>query len=81
MSSGAARLVERGSAHKSRRLLGEFFELDYDLLLYDVTSRYFEGIADPCIAKRGYSPDHRPDCVQVNIAPGFGALLDLADRG
>ena len=48
--------------------LGELFDLDYDLLLYDVTSTYFEGIADPAIAKRGYSRDHRPDCVQVNIA-------------
>jgi len=48
--------------------LGELFELDYDLLLYDVTSTYFEGVADPKIAKRGYSRDHRPDCVQVNIA-------------
>ena len=47
---------------------GELFELDYDLLLYDVTSTYFEGVADPSIAKRGYSRDHRPDCVQVNIA-------------
>lgn len=47
---------------------GELFELDYDLLLYDVTSTYFEGAADPVIAKRGYSRDHRPDCVQVNIA-------------
>jgi hypothetical protein len=48
--------------------LGELFDLDYDLLLYDVTSTYFEGLADPSIAKRGYSRDHRPDCVQVNIA-------------
>ena len=47
---------------------GELFDLDYDLLLYDVTSTYFEGVADPAIAKRGYSRDHRPDCVQVNIA-------------
>jgi len=47
---------------------GALFELDYDLLLYDVTSTYFEGVADPEIAKRGYSRDHRPDCVQVNIA-------------
>jgi transposase len=47
---------------------GELFELDYDLLLYDVTSTYFEGVADPAIAQRGYSRDHRPDCVQVNIA-------------
>jgi transposase len=48
--------------------LGELFDLDYDLLLYDVTSTYFEGLADPSLAKRGYSRDHRPDCVQVNIA-------------
>jgi transposase len=48
--------------------LGELFNLDYDLLLYDITSTYFEGVADPAIAKRGYSRDHRPDCVQVNIA-------------
>ena len=48
--------------------LGELFELDYDLLLYDVTSSYFEGVADPEIARRGYSRDHRPDCVQINIA-------------
>ena len=54
-------------AHLVQRL-GELFALDYDLLLYDVTSTYFEGVADPAIAKRGYSRDHRPDCVQVNIA-------------
>lgn len=54
-------------AHLVKRF-GELFDLDYDLLLYDVTSTYFEGVADPAIAKRGYSRDHRPDCVQVNIA-------------
>jgi transposase len=48
--------------------LGELFAIDYELLLYDVTSTYFEGRADPAIAKRGYSRDQRPDCVQVNIA-------------
>jgi transposase len=48
--------------------LGELFAIEYDLLLYDVTSTYFEGIGDPDICKRGYSRDHRPDCVQVNIA-------------
>src|ERR1700694_941357 len=49
--------------------LGELFDLDYDLLLYDVTSTYFEGMAaaNPQ-AQRGYSRDHRPDCKQVNIA-------------
>jgi hypothetical protein len=38
------------------------------LLLYDITSAYFEGQAggNPQ-AQRGYSRDHRPDCKQVNI--------------
>ncbi len=49
--------------------LGKLFELDYDLLLYDVTSTYFEGQAEKNQqAQRGYSRDHRPDCKQVNIA-------------
>jgi transposase len=49
--------------------LGELFDIRYDLLLYDVTSTYFEGLAqrNPQ-AKRGYSRDHRPDCKQVCIA-------------
>jgi transposase len=49
--------------------LGELFDLEYDLLLYDITSVYFEGeAADNGQAKRGYSRDHRPDCKQVCIA-------------
>jgi transposase len=49
--------------------LGELFDLDYELLLYDVTSTYFEGLANGnAQAQRGYSRDHRPDCKQVNIA-------------
>ena len=48
--------------------LGELFELEYDLLLYDVTSTYFEGDAkaNP-LAQRGYSRDKRGDCKQVTI--------------
>ena len=48
--------------------LGDLFGLQYDLLLYDVTSTYFEGQAarNPQ-ARRGYSRDHRPDCKQVCI--------------
>jgi len=47
---------------------GELFGIDYDLLLYDVTSTYFEGQANANpLAKRGYSRDHRPDCKQVCI--------------
>jgi transposase len=48
--------------------LGELFQLDYDLLLYDVTSTYFEGQANGNPqARRGYSRDHRSDCKQVCI--------------
>jgi len=48
--------------------LGELFSLEYDLLLYDVTSTYFEGEAKANrLAERGYSRDHRPDCKQVCI--------------
>jgi transposase len=49
--------------------LGELFEVEYDLLLYDMTSTYFEGEAKANDqAKRGYSRDHRSDCKQVCIA-------------
>lgn len=49
--------------------LGTLFHLEYDLLLYDVTSTYFEGQCDSNgLAQRGYSRDHRPDCKQVCIA-------------
>jgi transposase len=69
------RTLDRLLPHKTalekhlQQRLGELFELDYDLLLYDVTSTYFEGeaAANPQ-AQRGYSRDHRPDCKQVNIA-------------
>ncbi len=48
--------------------LGTLFGVEYDLLLYDITSTYFEGQAraNP-LARRGYSRDHRPDCKQVLI--------------
>ena len=51
-----------------KQRLGELFDLDYELLLYDVTSTYFEGQCkmNP-LAKRGYSRDKRPDCLQVCI--------------
>ena len=44
------------------------FDLKYELLLYDITSTYFEGeCAGNPLAKRGYSRDSRPDCLQVLI--------------
>jgi transposase len=55
-------------AHLSQRC-GELFAVDNEVLLYDVTSTYFEGEAEANPqAKRGYSRDHRPDCKQVLIA-------------
>lgn len=48
---------------------GTLFRLEYDLLLYDLTSTYFEGLAESNeLAKRGYSRDHRKDCKQVILA-------------
>ena len=55
-------------AHLSRRC-GELFAVQNEVLLYDVTSTYFEGLAEANpLAQRGYSRDHRPDCKQVCIA-------------
>jgi len=49
----------------------DLFGITYDVLLYDLTSTYFE--SDPPFEKddkrrHGYSRDRRPDCVQVIIA-------------
>ncbi|MCK6435148.1 MAG: IS1634 family transposase [Aquabacterium sp.] len=49
----------------------DLFNASFDVLLYDLTSTYFE--ADPPFPegdkrKHGYSRDHRGDCVQVVIA-------------
>jgi transposase len=61
-------------AHKDRlcaQLLEKYrdwFGVQFEFLLYDVTSTYFEGQAlGNEKAARGYSRDHRPDCKQVNI--------------
>jgi len=49
--------------------LGTLFRLDYSLVLYDLTSTYFEGLsAANELACRGYSRDHRGDCKQVVVA-------------
>jgi hypothetical protein len=49
----------------------DLFNASFDVLLYDLTSTYFE--ANPPFGeddkrRHGYSRDHRPDCVQVVIA-------------
>ena len=59
-------LKEALEVHLKNRL-GELFQLEYDLLLYDVTSTFFEGEANFPMAQRGYSRDQRGDCKQVCI--------------
>jgi transposase len=47
------------------------FNAQFEVLLYDLTSTYFESdppFADGDKRRHGYSRDKRPDCVQVVIA-------------
>jgi transposase len=45
-----------------------WFGTRFEFLIYDMTSTYFEGLAEKNdLAARGYSRDHRPDCKQVCI--------------
>jgi transposase len=47
----------------------DLFGADFEVLLYDLTSTYFEGeMEQNPKARRGYSRDGRPDCVQLVIA-------------
>jgi transposase len=62
---GAQEAIERDLKDR----LGTLFQLDYSLVLYDLTSTYFEGeAAENDLARRGYSRDHRGDCKQVVVA-------------
>ena len=61
--------IERDLAEREKTL----FNLDDVVYLYDLTSTYFEGLAEMnSQAKRGYSRDKRPDCKQVLV----GLVLD-----
>ena len=68
-----------------KRRYGELFHLDYNLLLYDITSTYFEGQCPKNKkAKRGYSRDQRFDCKQVTLAlvvtkDGFPLYFEVFD--
>jgi len=69
------RALDRLIAHKAaleKHLAArwqDLFNASYDLLLYDLTSTYFEGAAEELPkAQRGYSRDKRGDCKQVLIA-------------
>lgn len=51
-----------------KAVYGELFSSTFDILLYDITSTFFEGKAQANdLAARGYSRDSRPDCEQVCI--------------
>jgi len=68
---GLDHLLEQKKAIEQhlRKRLGELFDLSFDILLYDLTSTYFEGqCAGNDMAQRGYSRDSRGDCLQVVIA-------------
>lgn len=69
------RTLDRIVSHKValekylKERLGRMFALENDLLLYDVTSTYFEGECEGNgQARYGYSRDRRSDCKQVCIA-------------
>ena len=45
----------------------DMFGIEFDVLLYDLTSTYFEGLCEQNPKARfGYSRDKRPDCRQAN---------------
>ena len=51
-----------------RTLWTDLFQSECDLMLYDITSTYFEGQMERNPeARRGHSRDHRSDCKQVCI--------------
>jgi transposase len=69
------RCLDRLLAHKEELFVflkqkwADLFGADFEVLLYDLTSTYFEGeMEQNAKALRGYSRDGRPDCVQLVIA-------------
>ena len=61
--------------------LGTLFRLEYDLLIYDITSTYFEGQATGnTLAARGSSRDHRSDCKQALLPIEWVTLGHFAVR-
>ena len=85
------RCLDRIGDHKPelfvylRQRWQDLFGAQFDILLYDLTSTYFEGEAEETPkAKRGYSRDHRPDCLQVVLAlvitpEGFPLAYEVMD--
>ena len=69
------RCLDRVLEHKQELFVwltqkwADLFHADFEVLLYDLTSTYFEGeMEQNAKAKRGYSRDKRPDCLQLVIA-------------
>lgn len=69
------RCLDRILEHRSELLVHlqqrwkDLFSTEFDVLLYDLTSTYFEGLCEEIpMAQHGYSRDGRPDCRQVVIA-------------
>jgi transposase len=85
------RCLDRILEHKQelfvwlRQKWAELFHAEFEVLLYDLTSTFFEGaMEDNPKAKRGYSRDGRPDCLQVVIAlvitpDGFPLAYEVMD--
>src|SRR3989441_1198613 len=85
------RCLDRLLAHKPelfvwlRQQWADLFHTDFEVLLYDLTSTYFEGeMEHNPKATRGYSRDGRPDCLQVVIAlvitpDGFPLAYEVMD--
>src|SRR2546422_1051138 len=69
------RCLDRVLKHKQALFIwlkqkwADLFQADFEVLLYDLTSTYFEGeMEQNPKAKRGYSRDKRPDCLQLVMA-------------
>lgn len=69
------RCLDRVLAHKQelfaclKQKWADLFGADFEVLLYDLTSTYFQGeMAHNPKVRRGYSRNGRPDCVQLVIA-------------
>jgi len=69
------RCLDRVLKHKQdlfiwlKQKWADLFQADFEVLLYDLTSTYLEGeMEQNAKAKRGYSRDKRPDCLQLVIA-------------
>ena len=85
------RCLDRVLEHKQELFLwlrqkwADLFQADFEVLLYDLTSTYFEGAMEQNPkAKYGHSRDKRTDCLQVVIAlvitsDGFPLAYEVMD--